>query len=433
MGWKHGTTAVFSPEAFAAPSNVVELGDAASEGVAGTALRSDAVFAFPAAVAPADVGAAAVTGDSTAPAHANHVHKLADGFVTSAMLAGAIANAKLATDPLARANHTGTQLALTVSDFAEAARDAVGTALVAGANTSIVVDDGADTITIDFAAGAITTEQIEDITGALLGAGAGLTVTYDDVGNALTINIAGLGITNAMLAGGIALGKLATDPLARANHTGTQPVATLSDFGAGHDALDHSAALASAVLGDLSDVDATAPSADDVLTWDGASWGPAAAASGSSSEPVYLPAGSFFGAGGPTQDVFGGGYASVWRLDAAAVEGVAANLIVPTGWATVDIDLWWGNAATSAGDVVWELTPYNAAEGAQAGSAGVPISNTLAAPATAGLTEKSTLTTGFAVTPGNLLNLYIQRTATAGGDTLANDAALLGINVRKAS
>ena len=39
------------------------------------------------------------------------------GTVTNTMLAGSIANGKLATDPLARANHTGTQLAATVSDF----------------------------------------------------------------------------------------------------------------------------------------------------------------------------------------------------------------------------------------------------------------------------------------------------------------------------
>ena len=39
------------------------------------------------------------------------------GTVTNAMLAGSIDNGKLATDPLARANHTGTQLASTVSDF----------------------------------------------------------------------------------------------------------------------------------------------------------------------------------------------------------------------------------------------------------------------------------------------------------------------------
>jgi hypothetical protein len=39
------------------------------------------------------------------------------GTVTNTMLAGSIDNGKLATDPLARANHTGTQLASTVSNF----------------------------------------------------------------------------------------------------------------------------------------------------------------------------------------------------------------------------------------------------------------------------------------------------------------------------
>jgi hypothetical protein len=39
------------------------------------------------------------------------------GTVTNTMLAGSIDNGKLTTDPLARANHTGTQLAATVSDF----------------------------------------------------------------------------------------------------------------------------------------------------------------------------------------------------------------------------------------------------------------------------------------------------------------------------
>jgi hypothetical protein len=44
------------------------------------------------------------------------------------------------------------------------------------------------------------------------------------------------GITNAKLAGAITNDKLATDPLARANHTGTQEAATISDFGAAADA-----------------------------------------------------------------------------------------------------------------------------------------------------------------------------------------------------
>lgn len=44
-------------------------------------------------------------------------------------LAGGIALTKLATDPLARANHTGTQTASTISDFSTAANSALATAL----------------------------------------------------------------------------------------------------------------------------------------------------------------------------------------------------------------------------------------------------------------------------------------------------------------
>jgi len=49
---------------------------------------------------------------------------------------------------LARANHTGTQAASTISDFSEAVDDRVSTMLVAGANVSLNYDDGAGTLTI---------------------------------------------------------------------------------------------------------------------------------------------------------------------------------------------------------------------------------------------------------------------------------------------
>jgi hypothetical protein len=49
----------------------------------------------------------------------------------------AIALSKLAVDPLARANHTGTQLAATVSDFTEAAQDAIAAMIAAGTHTNI--------------------------------------------------------------------------------------------------------------------------------------------------------------------------------------------------------------------------------------------------------------------------------------------------------
>ncbi len=152
------------------------------------------------------VQASALTGDvgGTIGATVIGVGKVTSSMVLDGTLlnadinaAAAIALSKLATDPLARANHTGTQLASTVSDFAAT----VSANAVAGAVTGTV---GATTI----GTGVITSTMILD--GTILNA---------DI--------------NASAA--IALSKLATDPLARANHTGTQLASTISDFSAASD------------------------------------------------------------------------------------------------------------------------------------------------------------------------------------------------------
>lgn len=123
----------------------------------------------------------AVGGDLTGTASNAQI---AAGAVTNTEVAvgAAIALSKLATDPLARGNHTGTQTASTISDFAAT----VGAAAVGGDLTGTVSN-------AQIAAGAVTNTEVA--------AGAA-----------------------------IALSKLATDPLARANHTGTQTAATISDF-----------------------------------------------------------------------------------------------------------------------------------------------------------------------------------------------------------
>ncbi len=73
--------------------------------------------------------------------------------------------------------------------------------------TTVVITSGVSSLTVD-------NSSIEDIGS----------------GSAPSIRVKALGVTNAMLAGSIANGKLATDPLARANHTGTQTASTISDF-----------------------------------------------------------------------------------------------------------------------------------------------------------------------------------------------------------
>jgi len=94
---------------------------------------------------------------NTALSDANFVTTSDTGTVTSTMIAdgtivnddinasAAISLNKLATDPLARANHTGTQTASTISDFNEAAQDAVGGILGSG----LTYTDASNTITVD--------------------------------------------------------------------------------------------------------------------------------------------------------------------------------------------------------------------------------------------------------------------------------------------
>ena len=74
------------------------------------------------------------TGTVTLPSGTVTSTMIADGTIADADInaSAAIALSKLATDPLARANHTGSQAASTISDFNEAAQDAVGNSVTNG-------------------------------------------------------------------------------------------------------------------------------------------------------------------------------------------------------------------------------------------------------------------------------------------------------------
>jgi len=112
-----------------------------------------------------------------------------NGSVTSTMIAdgtiingdisssAAIALSKLAIDPLARANHTGTQTSLTILDFAEAAQDAVGGILGSG----LTYIDSANTITVDSSVIQLRVSGVSDTEiGYLDGVTSSLQTQLDD-------------------------------------------------------------------------------------------------------------------------------------------------------------------------------------------------------------------------------------------------------------
>jgi hypothetical protein len=84
-------------------------------------------------------------------------------------------------------------VSIDVSAEAERIRDVIGTALVAGSNISITVNDPGDTITIASSA-TYTDEQVRDVIGSALVAGANTTITVNDPGD--TITIASTGYTD---------------------------------------------------------------------------------------------------------------------------------------------------------------------------------------------------------------------------------------------
>ena len=86
------------------------------------------------------------------------------------------------------------------SSLAETIRDTMGTALVAGSNVTITVNDAGDTITIAASGGGggLTEEEVEDVVSGLLVAGSNISLTYDDVANTLTVAVTGLGTAAAL-------------------------------------------------------------------------------------------------------------------------------------------------------------------------------------------------------------------------------------------
>lgn len=117
-----------------------------------------------------------------------------NGFVPDSQIAPAIARdsevAAASVTDRARANHTGTQLVATLSDFPEAVQDLVAGTLVAGTNITVTYDDVAGTITLaSTAGGGSSTLAVQDENGTAVSGvtlldfqGAGVTATQGAAG-----------------------------------------------------------------------------------------------------------------------------------------------------------------------------------------------------------------------------------------------------------
>lgn len=145
----------------------------------------------------------------------------------------------------ARANHTGTQAASSISDLTETVQDIVGALIVAGTGTVVSYDDTAGTFTITATGGTGGTtdpEIVRDVIGTALVAGAGVQITLNDAGD--TITIASTAVlptrtitTTAPLSGGgdLSADRTLTVATATTTATGVVELATTTETTTGTD------------------------------------------------------------------------------------------------------------------------------------------------------------------------------------------------------
>lgn len=148
-------------------------------------------------------------------------------------------------------------------------------------------------------------------------------------------------------------------------------------------------------------------------------------------EKVWLPANAFVGAiGAPTLTPVNNTFVS-WDLDQSTAEGVLGSASVPPEWKTFTADLWVMNRSASSGDVRMRMILSQI----QLGQAALSLADTTVThtvDAAANIPTRSLAhVSGIRANPDAVLRIQVNRTATDGADTLANDCGFLGVMLRR--
>ena len=226
-------------------ANVLETTD--TNMITTAMLQSNAVTT--AKITDANVTAAKLAADSVTTAKITDLNvttgKIADLAVTtgkvadSAITSAKIADLTIATGDIADSAITSAKIAdgtIVAGDLADGA--VTSAKILDGTIVNADINASAAIAATKISGTAVTAADTGTVTNTMLAGSiaptkvTGTAVTQADTGTVTSAMIANSTIVNADIASGAAidLSKLATDPLARANHTGSQTASTISDF-----------------------------------------------------------------------------------------------------------------------------------------------------------------------------------------------------------
>lgn len=137
--------------------------------------------------------------------------------------------------------------------------------------------------------------------------------------------------------------------------------------------------------------------------------------------------------GTPTYNATGG-IASAqqrWLFTNGVQQVVIAQFEVPPTWRQAVVDLIWSNAGAGSGNVTWRIQVVEYTDGSNTGSTVADTTTTITAGAQDVQTRTKAFLAAFNVNPAKFYRISVLRTTS--GDTLGNQAAMVGCVLRRAA
>jgi hypothetical protein len=154
-----------------------------------------------------------------------------------------------------------------------------------------------------------------------------------------------------------------------------------------------------------------------------------------SNDQLFVPATDFraAGAGSPTLSGIGLYQTPAWLFDASSGEDISSPIELPSWWTTFDAYLYWCNAGAGSGDIRTNVIVQQTANDGDLITGGTFSAQSTLTAGALGILKISKLNSSACTRSNGLAVVYFERLAANAADTLTNDCAVLGIELRRVS